>query len=108
MRWEESSKNFVDQMSCIIGDCLNSAAFLTYIGFFDHLYRKQLHVDWRLNIDMVDLKQRYDMKISEFLATPSEKLAWVKEELPNDDLCVENGIIMMNYNRYPLIIDPSD
>ena len=95
-------------MSCLIGDSLISSAFLTYIGFFDHFYRQQLSLDWKDKIDMVDLKHRHDLKLTEFLSKPSEKLLWEKEELPNDELCIENAIIMMNYNRYPLIIDPSD
>lgn len=51
---------------------------------------------------------RSDLKIFEFLSKPAERLSWEQEGLPTDDLCVENAIIMMNYNRYPLVIDPSD
>jgi len=29
-------------MSCLVGDCLFASGFLTYIGFFDHYYRKYL------------------------------------------------------------------
>ena len=28
-------------------------------------------------------------------------------QLPSDDLCVENAIMLRRFNRYPLIIDPS-
>lgn len=28
--------------------------------------------------------------------------------MPNDILSIENAIIMSNYNRFPLIIDPSE
>ena len=48
------------------------------------------------------------MKFTEFLSKPSDRLNWEKEGLPNDELCTENAIIMMNFNRYPLVIDPSD
>lgn len=107
-RWEESSKNFVNQMSCLVGDCLFAAGFLTYIGFFDHYYRKYLQSDWRDAIEQVSLKMRQEMKFVEFLSRPSERLEWEKQGLPNDELCIENAIIMMNYNRFPLVIDPSD
>jgi dynein heavy chain 1 len=49
-----------------------------------------------------------DLKFTEFMSTPSEQLEWVKNSLPNDELCIENAIIMKNFNRFPLIIDPSD
>lgn len=44
----------------------------------------------------------------EFLSKPQDRILWQQEGLPSDDLCVENAIIMSRYNRYPLIIDPSD
>jgi dynein heavy chain 1, cytosolic len=44
----------------------------------------------------------------EFLSKPTDRLQWQMQELPNDELCIENAIILKRYNRYPLIIDPSD
>jgi dynein heavy chain 1, cytosolic len=95
-------------MSCLVGDCLFSAGLLTYIGFFDFYYRKYLQNEWKIKIDDVNIKMRLDMKFIEFLSKPSERLDWEKQGLPNDELCIENAIVMMHYNRYPLVIDPSD
>lgn len=108
VRWEESSKNFVNQMACLVGDCLYAAGFLTYIGFFDHFYRRYLQLDWRDTIEQVSLKMRSEMKCIEFLSSPSERLSWEKEGLPSDELCIENASIMKQFNRYPLVVDPSD
>lgn len=47
IRWEESARNFKYQLSTILGDVLLSAAFLTYIGFFDHFYRKVVTNTWK-------------------------------------------------------------
>ena len=44
----------------------------------------------------------------EFLSKPTDRLQWQIQELPNDELCIENAIILKRYNRYPLVIDPSD
>lgn len=76
VRWEESSQNFVNQMACLVGDCLYASAFLTYIGFFDHYYRGILNNDWGDEIDMVSLKVRSDIKFIEFLSVPSDRLTW--------------------------------
>lgn len=51
---------------------------------------------------------RVEMKNVEFLSKPSDRLVWEKQGLPSDELCIENAIIMKNFNRYPLVIDPSD
>ncbi len=34
-------------MATMIGDVLLSSAFLTYIGFFDHFYRKVMMAAWK-------------------------------------------------------------
>ena len=47
------------------------------------------------------------LSIINYLSHPSERLEWAANDLPNDDLCVENAIMMKRFNRYPLIIDPS-
>lgn len=107
-RWVESSKNFDERMANLIGDVLISSAVLTYIGFFDHYQRKNLVVDWRISVADINMKTTLALSMTEFLSKPQERILWQHEELPNDDLCIENAIIMKRYNRYPLIIDPSD
>jgi len=95
-------------MSCLLGDVLLSAAFLTYTGFFDHFYRHFLNSEWRFFLDQIGLKYRSDLSYMEFLSKPTDRLQWQVQELPNDELCIENAIILKRYNRYPLVIDPSD
>lgn len=65
-------------MSCLVGDCLFASGFLTYIGFFDHYYRKYLQLEWRDIIEQVNLKMRNEMKNVEFLSKPSDRLIWEK------------------------------
>jgi dynein heavy chain 1, cytosolic len=95
-------------MACLLGDVLLSAAFLTYTGFFDHFYRQFLQSEWKFFLDSIGLKYRSDMSFMEFLSKPTDRLHWQMQELPNDELCIENAIILKRFNRYPLIIDPSD
>ena len=107
-RWESSSQSFKEQMACLLGDVLLSAAFLTYTGFFDHFYRQFLNAEWRYFVEQIGLKNRQELSFTEFLSKPTDRLQWQVQELPNDELCIENAIILKRYNRYPLIIDPSD
>jgi len=85
-----------------------SAAFLSYIGFFDHSYRVFLEGEWKFFVDNISLKYRPDISFTEFLSRPTDRLIWQTQELPNDELCIENAIILKRFNRYPLVIDPSD
>ena len=95
-------------MACLIGDVLLSSAFLTYIGFFDHQQRIMLINQWKDAISDKMIKYSDDLALTEFLSRPQDRVLWKQEELPDDSLCIENAIILQNYNRYPLIIDPSD
>jgi len=106
-RWEESSQGFKDQIGTLVGDTLIAGAFLSYIGFFDHYYRKSLHENWKEYLDLAGVKTRPDMALIEFLSKPNDRLAWSMHSLPTDDLCTENAIILSKFNRYPLIVDPS-
>lgn len=108
VRWEQSSQNFKDSMSCLTGDVLLSSAVLTYIGFFDHQQRENLQGDWRICVENISLQYSPTLSFSEFVSKPQERLLWQSEELPNDNLCLTNAIIMNRYIRYPLVIDPSD
>ena len=36
-----------------------------------------------------------------------QRVGWQANNLPTDDLCTENAIMLSRFNRYPLIIDPS-
>ena len=94
-------------MATILGDCMLAGAFLTYSGFFDHFYRKYLYQEWRDTLEKFGIKYKTDTALIEFLVKPTERLIWQSNNLPTDDLCVENAIILKYFNRYPLIIDPS-
>ena len=43
----------------------------------------------------------------QYLSNADERMTWQTHELPSDDLCMENAIMIKRFNRYPLIIDPS-
>jgi dynein heavy chain 1 len=57
-RWEDTSKNFKVQLAAVLGDVFLSSAFLAYIGFFDHYYRKLLISVWKNNLSNAKVKFR--------------------------------------------------
>lgn len=106
-RWEHESHTFEQHMSTLVGDSLLSAAFLAYSGFFDQYYRVNLMKQWQEQLTSVGVKFETALSTIEYLSHPDERLKWQAHQLPVDDLCTENAIMLHRFNRYPLVIDPS-
>ena len=107
-RWEEGSKSFETQISTIVGDVLVAAAFLAYSGLYDQQYRRAMTDDWLEHLTLSGLAFKAHNPVTEYLSNADERMGWQQHGLPVDDLCTENAIILRRFNRYPLIIDPSE
>lgn len=106
-RWSKSSEGFQSVLRNLVGDGLQSAAFLTYSGFFPFNIRRQLMKEWRNALDLLGIEFREDMGMIESLSKASDRLQWQSQGLPADSLSLENGVILDHCVRFPLIIDPS-
>ena len=106
-RWEVSSQSFESQTTTLVGDVLIAAAFLAYAGYYDQQLRQAMTNDWTDQLRKSGIACKMPMSITEYLSNADERLGWQQNDLPVDDLCVENAIILKHYQRYPLIIDPS-
>lgn len=106
-RWEAGSNNFEEQMKTLVGDTLLSSAFLTYVGFLDFQQRKILVQDWRDILETMGIQSNAQLSFVDYLSRPNQQLEWQMSELPSDELCFENAIILERFRRFPLIIDPS-
>ena len=106
-RWEESITVTEQLINVVLGDVLMASAFVSYIGPFNIKYR---------NIIMKEKFAKFfkDNKIpvSEksnpltILTTEAEMASWQNEKLPSDEVSLQNGAILTNSERYPLMIDP--
>ncbi|KAJ3439563.1 dynein heavy chain [Anaeramoeba flamelloides] len=106
-RWTNQSDSFQKQMETLSGDVLISAAFITYIGFFDQRYRELIVKNWKNYLNEIQIVTEKQLSLIEFLSEPEQRLEWESNKLPIDDICTENAIILNRFERYPLVIDPS-
>jgi len=91
----------------LVGDALLAGAFTACAGFFDFKQRRQLFTEWEEVLDDFGIRYTEGLSLQSYLSTHSEQLRWLADQLPNDQLCFENAIILKNFKRYPLVIDPS-
>jgi dynein heavy chain 1, cytosolic len=106
-RWQKSSEGFQSILRGLIGDALLMAAFLTYSGFFDFKTRLLMATRWKNTLDVLGIEYREELGIVESLSKASARLSWQSQGLPGDQLSMENGVILDQCVRFPLVIDPS-
>ena len=91
----------------LVGDCLISAAFLSYLGPFTFDFRRDLlHNTWEADVLARKLPVSSPFRLQDLLTTEVETTAWASDGLPSDELSIQNGILTMRASRYPLCIDP--
>lgn len=107
VRWEAGSKSFETQIQTLVGDVVLAAAFMAYAGLYDQQFRKTMTDDWVHQLTQSGVACKVQDSILGYLSTADERLEWQRHNLPADELCTENAIMLKRYQRYPLIIDPS-
>eukprot|EP01065_Artemidia_motanka_P030559 TRINITY_DN365_c0_g2_i2.p1 TRINITY_DN365_c0_g2~~TRINITY_DN365_c0_g2_i2.p1 ORF type:complete len:4684 (+),score=1932.48 TRINITY_DN365_c0_g2_i2:111-14162(+) len=108
VRWAETIQLLTEKNTLLIGDVLLSAAFVSYIGPFSKAFRESIMNDeLRPNIVENKVPHTPDLDIVlNVLTSEAEVAGWQNEELKSDRLSTENGALVVNCTRWPLLIDP--
>lgn len=105
-RWAQSIIDLGELLNVIIGDVLLASAFVSYVGPFNKSFRDNIIADF------VQFFQNNNIPMSEnadplsVLTDEATVAGWNNYSLPPDRVSTENGSILTNSERYPLIIDP--
>ena len=106
-RWTADKEELGNEMHRLTGDCLITAAFLSYVGAFSKEYRNELIDDvWQKDALARNLPLTMPFGVERLLVNDATKQQWISEDLPGDDLSVQNGILTTRASRFPLCIDP--
>ncbi|XP_026846886.1 dynein heavy chain 2, axonemal [Drosophila persimilis] len=105
-RWIDTVSQLDLAFEKLPGDCLLSIAFMSYLGAFDTKYREDLLSKWSQLIKDLLIPATSELKITTFLSDAVSIREWNIQGLPADDLSTENGVIVSQGSRWPLVIDP--
>jgi dynein heavy chain len=105
-RWTRIVAELTVQSGLVIGDSLVAAGNLSYCGPFTSVYREELEALWRVKIAENGIKLTENITMSKTLGNEVLQRMWGIAGLPSDKLSIENGIIMFQSRRWPLMIDP--
>jgi len=106
-RWGREIESLRDSSTTLIGDCMLAAGFVSYVGSFDQLNREQLwKVTWTPDLEERKIPLTRGVDPLSMLTNDGNNARMISEGLPSDRISIENGSIITNCKRWPLLIDP--
>ena len=106
-RWGEDAKIFAANKRKLLGDCALACAFVSYCGPFNFEFRKKLMECYFYDdASAKGIPVSKNLSITDFLVDAGTIAEWNSQGLPKDDLSVQNGILVTQASRFPLLIDP--
>jgi dynein heavy chain 2, cytosolic len=78
------------------------ASFITYLAGQSEDKRVEYMSKWK---QILSVDDKFDVR--KFLSTESEQLVWKSQGLPSDELSMENAMVILRSQLYPVLIDPS-
>jgi dynein heavy chain, axonemal len=106
-RWKDDSKKFADEIRRLVGDSASASAFLSYCGPFNQPFRDMI-VKGKVSMDLHkrSIPSTEALNLKTFLVDQGMVGEWNVQGLPTDSLSIDNGVLVTQATRFPLLIDP--
>eukprot|EP00795_Rhopilema_esculentum_P009610 gene9610-17369_t len=105
-RWTETAKSLGERFIQLTGDVLLSSGVVAYLGAFTVDFRNECVKDWVILCKKEKIPCSEGFSLSATLGEPVKIREWQIAGLPVDSFSIDNGIIVNNTRRWPLMIDP--
>ncbi|XP_029291775.1 dynein heavy chain 12, axonemal [Cottoperca gobio] len=105
-RWSKAADGLQSTYDNLTGDVLISAGVIAYLGAFTAGFRQDCTKSWTKLCQSKNIPSADDFSLSKTLGDPIKIRAWNIAGLPSDSFSIDNGVIVSNSRRWPLMIDP--
>nr|XP_046251760.1 dynein axonemal heavy chain 12 isoform X2 [Scatophagus argus] len=105
-RWSKAADDLQNTYDNLTGDVLISAGVIAYLGAFTAGFRQDCTKSWTKLCQSKNIPSSDDFSLSKTLGDPIKIRAWNIAGLPSDSFSIDNGVIVSNSRRWPLMIDP--
>lgn len=105
-RWGLFATNLIDQCKRLTGDVFLSSGVLAYLGPFTATYRQKKLSEWIHLLKERGIACSDNPTLASTLGNAVTIRQWHIDGLPTDNFSIDNGIIVFNARRWPLMIDP--
>lgn len=100
-RWNRDLEELQKKRVRLLGDCLLSAAFLSYTGAFSWDFRHRMILeDWQEDVVAKKIPLSQPFRLETILTNDVEISKWTSESLPPDELSIQNGILTTQVCTY--------
>ena len=108
VRWTQFKTDLAEQYTNLTGDVLISAGIMSYLGPFTSLFREKQVNNWVQSCLEKGLPASAKPSLSATLGDQVKIRQWNIDGLPTDSFSIDNGIVVDNARRWPLMIDPQN
>ncbi|XP_053328214.1 dynein axonemal heavy chain 7 [Spea bombifrons] len=105
-RWSQTAIELGKLYINLTGDILISSGIVAYQGAFTSSFRQMQTKEWTSLCKTKNIHCSEDFSLATTLGEPVKIRAWNIAGLPSDSFSIDNGIIISNARRWPLMIDP--
>ncbi len=105
-RWSSNVKELTHHVTNATGDVLVSSGLIAYLGAFTTEYRDEAINSWAEKCRDWKVPCSPNPSLLRTLGDPIVIRQWNLQGLPTDSFSVDNGIVVFNSRRWPLMIDP--
>ncbi|XP_022423000.1 dynein heavy chain 7, axonemal [Delphinapterus leucas] len=105
-RWSQTALELGQLYINLTGDILISSGVVAYLGAFTSNYRQNQIKEWTNLCKGRGIPCSDDYSLMSILGEAVTIRAWNIAGLPSDSFSIDNGIIITNARRWPLMIDP--
>ncbi|CAB1116950.1 unnamed protein product [Ectocarpus sp. CCAP 1310/34] len=106
-RWGNEIEKLRHSATTLVGDCMLASGFVSYVGAFDQANRDILwKAVWTPDIEERKIPLTPGVDPLDLLTNDGNNAKMTSEGLPADRISLENGSVITNCKRWPLIIDP--
>ena len=107
VRWGAEIDHLREASTTLIGDVMLGAGFVSYVGAFEQANREILWRDtWAPDLLERKIPMTTGVDPLTMLTNDGHTAKMISEGLPADRISIENGSIISNCKRWPLLIDP--
>eukprot|EP00946_MAST-07B_sp_MAST-7B-sp1_P002136 g2136.t1 len=105
-RWSANVNELTQQVTNATGDVLVSSGLIAYLGAFTTKFREKAIKGWAKVCFDWHVPCSSNPSLLQTLGDPIVIRQWNLQGLPTDAFSVDNGIVVFNSRRWPLMIDP--